>query len=274
MGFFSIRPRRTRRGTSRHSLVRWRGSVTMAYLLSVAFLFTVLPVLPALAATHPQPKHPIDLQTLRQHLKRNIHVTHTGPHPRTATAPRLSAKTLPAYNNVAISDDQNPVAGNFDTQGNSYSAQALSNLGLLPGLSVTTNDITYSWPNVASGSAENYQAAGQVLPVPPISDAASVGFLGASTNGNTSGTATLTFTDSSTQTFTLGLTDWTLGATPRSAIPSSRRPCPRIIPASVSTSCLFSSLRRNRRSRQAKRCRVSPCRRRSRVVNFMSSPSV
>ncbi len=75
---------------------------------------------------------------------------------------------------------------------------------------MTTNNITYTWPNAPDGTADNYQANGQVLPVPAISDAAFVGFLGASTNGNTTGTATLTYTDGTTSTFTLSLTDWTL----------------------------------------------------------------
>ena len=115
---------------------------------------------------------------------------------------------LPAYNNSGISDPTNRSTANFDTGYHSYSFQAMQDAGLVPGLTVTSQNITYIWPNVPSGQPDNYQAAGQVIPVTATPGAATIGFLGAATNGNTSGTATLTYTDGSTTTFTLGLTDW------------------------------------------------------------------
>jgi len=44
-----------------------------------------------------------------------------------------------------------------------------------------------------------------------VSNATTLAFLGSATYGPTSGTATIIYTDSTTQTFTLGLSDWTLG---------------------------------------------------------------
>ncbi len=113
-----------------------------------------------------------------------------------------------AYNNVGTSDDSTPYTGNFDNQGNSYSAQALQSVGVSPNQSVTSNGVTFVWPNIASGYCNNYQAAGQTISVTPVTGATTLAFLGSATNGNTSGTATITYTDGSTQTFTLGLTDW------------------------------------------------------------------
>ncbi len=49
------------------------------------------------------------------------------------------------------------------------------------------------------------------MPVSPVSGAQTLAFLGSATNSNASGTATITYTDGSTQNFTLGMSDWTLG---------------------------------------------------------------
>ena len=212
MGLFSLRTRKVGLPSA------WRPlfAVRLSLIIACLFFFTLLPVLvptsPAQAAVHPHQSHPINIQALRKALKSKIHVTHTGHVKKTSLSPHRSASpTQPAYNNTGISDDQNRSAANFDAQGSSFSAQNLQALGLVPGLTITTNNITYTWPNVPNGTADNYQASGQVLSVPSISDAANIGFLGAATNGDSSGTATLTFTDGSTTTFTLGLTDWTLG---------------------------------------------------------------
>jgi hypothetical protein len=213
MRFFSLRPRKTEAVSVKHSLFSGRCSRTMRCLILLTLLYVLVPVSVTLAATRPHQTHPLNIQALRTALKSKIRVTHTGHIQRAKSTPlpRPINATEPAYNNTAISDDQKSTTANFDGQAESYSAQDLQNLGLAPGLNVTVGTITYSWPNVPSGAADNYQSAGQTLSVPSISDAATIGFLGAATNGDSSGTATLTFTDGSTTTFTLGLTDWTLG---------------------------------------------------------------
>lgn len=117
------------------------------------------------------------------------------------------------YNSTGISDDGNPREANYDGGGSSYSSGALKAVGITPGASVLFNGMGFIWPAVPSGTLDNYQASGQTLPVTPVSQATTLAFLGSSTDGNTSGTATLTYTDNSTQTFTLGLTDWAKGTT-------------------------------------------------------------
>ena len=119
--------------------------------------------------------------------------------------------SLPPYNNVGISDDSNPTTANYDGSSHSYSAQALQSAGITPGQTVVFNNVTFTWPSPAAGSADNYQAIGQSLPVNPVSGATTLAFLGSSTNGPSIGNAVITYSDGSTQTFQLGFTDWALG---------------------------------------------------------------
>ncbi|HEX6481872.1 MAG TPA: hypothetical protein VF043_23770 [Ktedonobacteraceae bacterium] len=120
--------------------------------------------------------------------------------------------TVPSFNNVGVTDDSNTKPGNYDTGGRSYSAQALQAAdNIMPGGTVTFNGVTFTWPSAPSGTQDNYLASGQVIPVTPVSNATTLAFLGSAIDGVTSGTATITYTDSTTQTFTLGLSDWTLG---------------------------------------------------------------
>ena len=114
-----------------------------------------------------------------------------------------------AYNNASTSDDANPgaasLAGTY-----SYSAQALQKAGLTPGGSLTVNGTSFIWP---SGIAQknNYVANGQVVPVNAIYGANTLAFLGSSTAGPSSGKIIITYADGTTQTETLGMSDWALG---------------------------------------------------------------
>lgn len=125
----------------------------------------------------------------------------------------VSTPVLPTvpYNNVGTSDDGQPKSGGFDGK-DTYSAQAIQSAGLMPGSSVTTYGATFVWPAADSGTQNNYIAQGQKLTITPVDNASTLAFLGASSNGPTSGQATITYTDNTTQTFTLGFSDWTLGA--------------------------------------------------------------
>ncbi|MBV9616559.1 MAG: hypothetical protein JO031_13985, partial [Ktedonobacteraceae bacterium] len=168
MGLFYSRSRKTGFPSLRRNLFTGRFPLIIACLLLLTFLQVLAPTSPALAAIHRQQSHPINIQALRKELKRRIRVTHTGHAKKTHNPSHGPTSTpQPAYNNTAISDDENRATANFDVQGNSYSAQNLQALGLVPGLNITTGTITYTWPNVPSGTADNYQAAGQVLSVPP-----------------------------------------------------------------------------------------------------------
>jgi hypothetical protein len=116
----------------------------------------------------------------------------------------------PNDNNTGITDNSNTTPGDFDgpTNGNSYSAEALQAVNLFSNQQFDVDGIAYSWPDASSGTVDNYQADGQIIPVTPVPGATTVGFLGAATNGDSYGQATLNYADGTSSTFTLSLTDW------------------------------------------------------------------
>lgn len=142
---------------------------------------------------------------------------------RTATGTRLPnvvaqigvarpGDLAPYYNNTGISNDTNQAAANFDSDGFSYSQQALTAAGLPPGAAVTSTGVHYIWPKAAAGQPDNVIAGGQTITVLPVSGATTLGVLGSATNGPSTGQMSITYTDGSTHTVALGLSDWTLGA--------------------------------------------------------------
>jgi beta-glucosidase len=127
----------------------------------------------------------------------------------TAVAPvSLPAASLAAaYDNAGISSDTDR-AGSLDGGGYSLSAQALAagTPSLSPGGSFVHDGLTYTWPDAAPGTPDNVVAGGQTV---PITGAGSrLGIVGTGSYGNTSGTAVVTYTDGSTQPFTLAFNDW------------------------------------------------------------------
>jgi NPCBM-associated, NEW3 domain of alpha-galactosidase len=112
-----------------------------------------------------------------------------------------------AFDNVGISDNSNPSVADFDGTGESFSAQALaagSPTALTSGSQATIGGTTFSWP--AAGVADNVIADGQVIDV--SGTGSDLGFLGAAGFGEASGTGTITYTDGSTQSFSLSMPDW------------------------------------------------------------------
>lgn len=112
-----------------------------------------------------------------------------------------------AYDNVGVSDDDAPGQADFDGSGYSYSAQALAAVGLTPGANVPAGSTRFTWPTAAPASPDNVVAAGQLIAV--NRSGSTLSFLGAANNGSGSGTGTITYTDGSTSSFTLALTNWT-----------------------------------------------------------------
>ena len=124
-----------------------------------------------------------------------------------------------AFNNPGISTDANPAAGNLDGGGFSYSAQALAAAGFTPGAHIVHNGLTFTWPaaawpdptrpdpaSTAPGGVDNVLAWGQSVVLP--GSGGRLGLIGAADYGTASGTATVTYTDGSTESFTLTLADW------------------------------------------------------------------
>jgi hypothetical protein len=116
-----------------------------------------------------------------------------------------------AYNNVGITADSSTSAGNFDGGGLSFSETALENVGAQPSNSVTFGGVSFTWPpSAGTGAPDNVVAAGQVIAVNKAGS--TLGFLLASSYGPATSTGTITYTDGTTQSFTLTAPDWWGGA--------------------------------------------------------------
>ena len=115
--------------------------------------------------------------------------------------PNLAA----AFNNVAISDESDPTKGNFDGDGNSYSAQALAAAGATPGATITSNGATFTWPSSTAGTLDNVEGSGVM--VKASGQGSKLAFLGAEAGFDTD-SVTVTYTDGTTTTGTLGFPNW------------------------------------------------------------------
>ncbi|HUQ00007.1 MAG TPA: NEW3 domain-containing protein, partial [Aeromicrobium sp.] len=119
------------------------------------------------------------------------------------------ASLADAYGNVAISDDARPSEGNLDGAGRSLSAQALAAVGIAPGGAVTHGGLTFTWPDVPTGEPDNVVAGGQAFTY--TGAGARLGFLGLAANGTATGGGTITYSDGTTQPFTISFRDWWSG---------------------------------------------------------------
>jgi len=111
-----------------------------------------------------------------------------------------------AFDNVGVTDDANPSVGDFDGSGYSFSAQNLAAKGVTPGEPVTAGGATFTWPDVAPGTADNIATAGQVITFP--GSGSELNLLGAGAPGSQSGDVTVTYTDGTSSTATVALNDW------------------------------------------------------------------
>jgi hypothetical protein len=111
-----------------------------------------------------------------------------------------------AFNNVGISDDTATDAADLDTSGSSFSAQALAAAGATPGKSLTYDGITFDWPGTPSGQPDNVTAQGQTVDL--SGSGAELGILDTATYGPAAGSGLITYTDGTTQSFTVTVPDW------------------------------------------------------------------
>jgi hypothetical protein len=123
----------------------------------------------------------------------------------------------PYESNEGIYPDGTRFLGGFDSDGWAFSQNALSTAGVTSGSTVTVDGVSYIWPTVTSGQPDNLEMAGQTIPMPTGTSAASLGLLGTATNAPTngsgvSGTVTVTYTDGTSSQATVGFSDWTLNA--------------------------------------------------------------
>jgi predicted alpha-1,2-mannosidase len=120
----------------------------------------------------------------------------------------------PYYNDAGVITDGTSTSANYDGDGWAYSSNELAKAGITPGATVTSNGLNYLWPNVPDGQQDNIEAGGQTIPLTGTAGATKFGILGSATNADpgSQGSFLVHFTDGTSQTVQLGLSDWTLGA--------------------------------------------------------------
>jgi hypothetical protein len=110
-----------------------------------------------------------------------------------------------SFNDVGITADTNTAPGNFDGGNASFSETALTNAGTGPGASISSSGVSFTFPNVAAGTNDNTVAEDQTI---DMSGSGTLGLLVSASYGPATGTGTITYTDGSTQSYTLTAPDW------------------------------------------------------------------
>jgi hypothetical protein len=121
----------------------------------------------------------------------------------------------PYFTNAGIAHDGVASAANFDGDGWAYSANALAAAGVVAGGTVTADGVHYAWPNLPDGQLDNIEANGQTIPLVLPAGATKLGLIGSAANAGASGASgdlVVHYTDGSSQSFPVALSDWTLGA--------------------------------------------------------------
>jgi hypothetical protein len=130
----------------------------------------------------------------------------------TATGTRVErsgpvlARLSDAYNNVGITDENNTRPGDYDGEGNSFSAQKLAAVGLTPGASVTALGAQLTWPTAAPGTKNNVASTGQAVKL--AGKGSKLVFLGSGVGQGATGTATVIYTDGSSTSGAIGFPNW------------------------------------------------------------------
>ncbi|GHB10624.1 NEW3 domain-containing protein [Streptomyces chryseus] len=130
----------------------------------------------------------------------------------TATGTRTERSGTPqpnlaaAYNNVAITDESATRAGDYDGEGNSFSAQRLAAVGLTPGASVEALGARLTWPDVPAGTKDNVASGGQAIALG--GKGARLVFLGSGVTSAATGSATVHYTDGTSSTGAFGFPNW------------------------------------------------------------------
>ncbi|HEY1566776.1 MAG TPA: glycoside hydrolase family 3 C-terminal domain-containing protein [Solirubrobacteraceae bacterium] len=118
------------------------------------------------------------------------------------------ASLAAAFDNAGISDNSNPAAADFDGTGESFSAQALAAgtpTPLTAGGQSTIGGVSFTWPTPV-GAPDNVIADGQIIDMSGSGD--ELGFLGAAGFGAATGSGTITYTDGTTQPYSISMADW------------------------------------------------------------------
>ena len=131
---------------------------------------------------------------------------------RATDAPPSFTDGSDAYNNIGATPDGQGDLGSLEASDNTLSREKLAEAGATPGAELPLGDtgVTFVWPDTAVGEPDNWVPHGQVVDMGDVT-AEGISFLGLATNGPAQGTATVVYTDGSTQSVPVQLTDWTPG---------------------------------------------------------------
>lgn len=128
----------------------------------------------------------------------------------TATRSQRTGTPLPnlaaAYDNVGVTDENNTAPGNFDGDGNSFSAQRLAAAGLTAGGTVKALGAELTWPDVAPGNKNNVSSAGQAVTLE--GSGRKLVLLGSGVGSGAAGKATVYYTDGTSTSGTFGFPNW------------------------------------------------------------------
>ncbi|MFJ8884551.1 NEW3 domain-containing protein [Streptomyces sp. NPDC102402] len=125
---------------------------------------------------------------------------------RTERSGSPQASLAAAYNNVAITDESATGPGDYDGEGNSFSAQKLAAAGLPRGAAVEALGAELAWPDVAAGTKDNVASSGQAVRL--SGKGSKLVFLGSGVTSGATGNATAYYTDGTASTGTFGFPNW------------------------------------------------------------------
>lgn len=122
-------------------------------------------------------------------------------------------KLSQAFDNIAVTDDNDPELGDVDGQLSSFSLENLADAGAVPGATISADGFHFTWPNVPASNLDNVLATGQTIAF--RAQTAQIGLLVTGTYAPATGltaTGTVTYTDGTTSPYTITVPDWTHGA--------------------------------------------------------------
>ncbi len=125
---------------------------------------------------------------------------------RTATTGEPLASLAEAFDNVGVTSETDTAPGDFDGDGNSFSAEKLADVGVVPGGTVEALGATLTWPSVPVGTPDNARAAAQAVRVDGSGER--LVLLGSGVGYGAAGTATVHYTDGTSTSGQVGFPNW------------------------------------------------------------------
>ena len=111
-----------------------------------------------------------------------------------------------AFSNVGVTSEADTAPGNYDGDGNSFSAEKLADVGVVPGGTVEALGATLSWPDVAPGTPDNVPSAGQAVELDGSGEKVVV--LGSGVGYGATGNLTVYYTDGTSTAGQVGFPNW------------------------------------------------------------------